>query len=67
MAIILCFLFTIFISVTGESYKGRLMNDQHQMKLEKILVPKSAIEQPSYQRKVHKPALYLHRQNNKQY
>jgi len=56
MAIILCFLLTIFISVTGESYKGRLMNDQHQMKLEKSLVPKSPIQQPSYQRKVHKPA-----------
>lgn len=56
MAIILCFLCTVFISVTGESYKGRLMNDQHQMKLEKSLVPKSPIQQPSYQRKVHKPA-----------
>ena len=56
MAIILCFLFPIFISVTGESYKGRLMNDQHQMKLEKSLVPKSPIQQPPHQRKVHKPA-----------
>ena len=48
--LLLCFLFTVFLSVTGEGYKGRSMNNQHRHRLQYKQHP------PAYQGKVPKPA-----------